>query len=299
MTTTVRLKASQIYKDWHVIDAAGRPLGRVASEAATLLRGKHKPTFERHLDCGDFVIIVNAASVRVTGRKAEQMAYYTHSGYPGGLRRRSFADQMQLHPDRIIEDAVKGMLPGGPLGKQMAKHLKVYAGPGHPHESQVVGSERARAARNANQAALLHASPKPPARLRPLSVPALTQAPAPEAHAPAAGKKPRQPAVAAVETAAVQAPPPETTPAERPKRTRKPVEPAAEAPVAEPAAEAPVAVTVEVPAEEAPEAPKKRAPRKKAEQAESSIEAPVASEAPAEAEPKKPARRRTAATQEE
>lgn len=297
MTTTVRLKASQIYKDWHVIDAAGRSLGRVASEAAVLLRGKHKPTFERHMDCGDFVIVVNAAQVKVTGRKAEQMAYYTHSGYPGGLRRRSYSDQMRLHPDRIIEDAVKGMLPGGPLGKQMAKHLKVYPGPRHPHESQVVGSERARVAREANQAALLQAAPKPPPRLRPLSVPdvapepvAAVPAPAP---APAPEKKPRRAAAAAPEAAveaavpAAEAPPAPEAP---PKRTRKPAAPAATA-AASAVAEAPTAEAAEVSAE----APKKRAPRKKAETAE----APATAEASSEAAPKKPARRRTAASQEE
>ncbi|KAA0236710.1 50S ribosomal protein L13 [bacterium] len=290
MNTTVRLKASQIYKDWHVIDAAGRPLGRVASEAAALLRGKHKPTFERHLDCGDFVIIVNAASVRVTGRKAEQMAYYSHSGFPGGLRRRSFTDQMQLHPDRIIEDAVKGMLPGGPLGKAMARHLKVYAGPNHPHASQVVGSERARTAREANQAALLQAAPRPPARLRPLSIPQQPAEPLAEKPALAPAKKSRKPAAVSSEAVAVQAAPPEPAGEERPKRTRKPAEPAAE-PVSTEAVAA-------LPAETA-EAPKKRAPRKKAEQAEASSEAPAAAQAPSEDAPKKPARRRTAPKQEE
>lgn len=297
MTTTVRLKASQIYKDWHVIDAAGRSLGRVASEAAILLRGKHKPTFERHMDCGDFVIVVNAAQVKVTGRKAEQMAYYTHSGYPGGLRRRSYSDQMRLHPDRIIEDAVKGMLPGGPLGKQMAKHLKVYPGPRHPHESQVVGSERARTAREANQAALLQASPKPPPRLRPLSVPDVAPEPvaAVPAPAPAPEKKPRRAAAAAPEAAVEAAVPAEAAPAPEapPKRTRKPAAPAARA-AAPAVAEAPTAEA----AEAAAEAPKKRAPRKKAETA-AAPETPAAAEAPSEEAPKKPARRRTAARQEE
>jgi len=164
MNTTVRVKASQIYKDWHVIDAAGRPLGRVASEAASLLKGKHKPTYEPHLDDGDFVIIVNAAQVKVTGRKREQKRYYRHSGYPGGLRTRTFVEQQTRFPDRVVEKAVWGMLPGGSLGEQILKHLKVYAGPRHPHESQIVGSERARAAREV-------ALPPMPARLRPLSVP--------------------------------------------------------------------------------------------------------------------------------
>ncbi len=147
MNTTVRIKASEIYKDWHVIDAAGRPLGRVASEAAILLRGKHKPTYEPHLDDGDFVIVINASQVKLTGRKREQNKYYTHSGYPGGLKTRTFVEQQTKFPDRIIEKAVWGMLPGGTLGESMQKHLKVYRGPNHPHESQVTGSARAQAAR--------------------------------------------------------------------------------------------------------------------------------------------------------
>jgi large subunit ribosomal protein L13 len=117
MNTTVRIKASEIYKDWHVIDAAGRPLGRVASEAAILLRGKHKPTFEPHLDDGDFVIIINAGQVRVTGRKSEQIKYHRHSGYPGGLRTRTFEEQFARFPERVLEQAVWGMLPKGPLGE--------------------------------------------------------------------------------------------------------------------------------------------------------------------------------------
>lgn len=170
MNTTVRLKASEITKDWHVIDAAGRPLGRVASEAAVLLRGKHKPTFEPHLDGGDFVIIINASQVRVTGRKASQIKYYRHSGYPGGLRTRTFEEQFARFPERVIEQAVWGMLPGGPLGKAILRHLKVYRGPNHPHQSQVTGSERAKAAR---EAAVAEAGPSPlkVRKLRPLSVP--------------------------------------------------------------------------------------------------------------------------------
>ncbi len=143
MNGTVRLKASQITKDWRVIDAAGRPLGRVASEAAALLRGKHKPTFEPHLDGGDYVIIVNASKVVLTGRKAEQRKFYRHSGYPGGLKSRTWEEQFGRHPDRVLEKSVWGMLPKGTLGEQMLKHLKVYKGPDHPHQSQIIGSERA------------------------------------------------------------------------------------------------------------------------------------------------------------
>src|SRR5262249_20104630 len=143
--------ASEIYKDWRVIDAAGRPLGRVATEAATYLRGKHKPTYEPHLDDGDFVIVINAGQVRVTGNKAEQIKYHSHSGYPRGLRTRTFVDEFARYPERVIERAVWGMLPGGTLGESMIKHLKVYRGAHHPHQSQVTGSDRARAAREAAQ----------------------------------------------------------------------------------------------------------------------------------------------------
>jgi len=182
MNTTVRMKASQITKNWHVIDAAGRPLGRVATEAATLLRGKHKPTYEPHLDDGDFVIVVNASKVRLTGKKAETKTYYRHSGYPGGLRARSFTEQLARFPDRVIEQAVWGMLPGGPLGEAMLRHLKVYAGPNHPHQSQIISSEKARESRAAELAGLANIAYRPK-RLRPLSVPTGI-APAVEAAAP-------------------------------------------------------------------------------------------------------------------
>jgi large subunit ribosomal protein L13 len=170
MNTTVRIKASEIYKDWHVIDAAGRPLGRVATEAATLLRGKHKPTYEPHLDDGDFVIVINAAQVRVTGRKAEQIKYYSHSGYPGGLKTRSYEDQLARFPERVLEKAIWGMLPGGPLGEKMFKHLKVYKTAHHPHQSQLAGSQKAKELRDEEQKALAETPRKVP-RLRPLSVP--------------------------------------------------------------------------------------------------------------------------------
>lgn len=168
MNTTVRIKASQIYKDWHVIDAAGQPLGLLATQIATLLRGKHKPTYEPHLDDGDFVIVVNAAKVRVSGKKAQERVYYRHSGYPGGLKSRSFTEQLQRFPEKIIERAVWGMLPKGPLGKQMMRHLKVYGGPEHPHQAQVIASQRAQEAR---KAALdqLPTTPYRPKGLRPLT----------------------------------------------------------------------------------------------------------------------------------
>ena len=174
MTATVRRRASELRKDWHVVDAAGRPLGRVASEVAVLLRGKHKPDFEPHLDGGDFVIIVNAGKVRLSGRKAEQKVYYRHSGYPGNLRRRTFAEQMARRPELVLERAVRGMLPKGPLGKRLRRHLKVYPGPDHPHEAQVTGSLRAREAAAEREAGALReriANPPKPPLLRPLSVP--------------------------------------------------------------------------------------------------------------------------------
>ncbi len=132
-------KASDIVRKWHVVDASGQTLGRLATKVAILLRGKHKPLYAPHLDTGDFVIVVNAAEIRVTGKKAEQKTYYRHSGYPGGLKSTSFAKLRQEHPTRIIEHAVKGMLPHNRLGAAMLKKLKVYAGPDHPHQAQVRG----------------------------------------------------------------------------------------------------------------------------------------------------------------
>ena len=174
MTTTVRRKAADIRKAWHVVDASDRALGRVASEVAVLLRGKHKPTYEPHLDDGDFVIIINASKVRLSGRKAEQKVYFRHSGYPGGLHERTFAEQMARRPERVLERAVRGMLPKGPLGKRLRRHLKVYPSAEHPHESQIVGAGRASEAITEAEAeafqALIENPPKPP-RLRPLGVP--------------------------------------------------------------------------------------------------------------------------------
>ncbi|MBI3978987.1 MAG: 50S ribosomal protein L13 [Chloroflexi bacterium] len=144
---------ADIKRRWHVIDAAGQPLGRVATVAASLLRGKHKPIFSPHLDTGDFVVIVNAAKVALTGRKAEQKMYYRHSGYPGGLRRTTFEEMMAKRPERVVELAVKGMLPHRPLGRAMFRKLKVYAGPTHPHQSQIVGQTRAEAQPSASEAA--------------------------------------------------------------------------------------------------------------------------------------------------
>jgi large subunit ribosomal protein L13 len=134
---TYSTKASDIEREWHVIDASGKTLGRLASEVAQLLRGKHKPIYVPHLDTGDYVIVINADKVRVTGNKAKQKLYYRHSGYPGGLKSTSLAEMMESQPTRAIEHAVRGMLPKNPLGRAMFKKLKVYAGPNHPHQALV------------------------------------------------------------------------------------------------------------------------------------------------------------------
>lgn len=134
---TYSVKGSDIERCWHVLDASGRTLGRLATEAAVLLQGKGKPMYSKHLDVGDFVIVINAAMVRVTGKKAEQKTYYRHTQYPGGLRRTTFAKMMETHPARVIEHAVKGMLPHNSQGRAMARRLKVYAEDTHPHQSQV------------------------------------------------------------------------------------------------------------------------------------------------------------------
>ena len=129
-------KDSDITRRWHVIDASDVVLGRLASHVAVLLRGKHKPIFAPHVDTGDFVIVVNAAKVSLSGSKLEQKHAYRHSGYPGGLRSVSYASLMESHPERVVEKAVKGMLPKNALGRKTLRKLKVYAGPDHPHQAQ-------------------------------------------------------------------------------------------------------------------------------------------------------------------
>ena len=129
-------KSSDVQRQWHVIDASDVVLGRLASQAAKLLRGKHKPIYAPHVDTGDFVIIVNAAKVAMTGNKRVQTMYRRHSGYPGGLRETSYDEMLNTRPQLIVEKAIKGMLPHTSLGRQMASKLKVYAGPTHPHQAQ-------------------------------------------------------------------------------------------------------------------------------------------------------------------
>ena len=140
---TATAKANDLRPRWHVLDADGQVLGRLAVQIAHLLKGKHKPNYSPHMLTGDFVIVINAAKIRVTGRKAEQKVYYSHSQYPGGLKEVPYESMMARHPTRIIEHAVKGMLPHNRLGRQMLRRLKVYANAEHPHESQVAGSLKA------------------------------------------------------------------------------------------------------------------------------------------------------------
>lgn len=141
---TVSTKRADIEREWRVIDATNRPLGRLASEVAGLLRGKHKPIFTPSLDTGDFVIVINAASVKLTGRKADKEEYFRNSGYPGGDTYVLMRDMLQKRPTRVIEHAVKGMLPRNSLGRAMFRKLKVYAGAEHPHQSQVAGAQSAK-----------------------------------------------------------------------------------------------------------------------------------------------------------
>ena len=133
---TFSAKQHEVVRDWYVIDATDKVLGRVASEVARRLRGKHKPEFTPHVDTGDFIVIVNADKLRVTGAKFEDKKYYRHSGYPGGIYETNFRKMQERHPGRALEKAVKGMLPKGPLGYAMIKKMKVYAGSEHPHSAQ-------------------------------------------------------------------------------------------------------------------------------------------------------------------
>ncbi len=133
---TYMAKPADIQRDWYIIDAAGKPLGRVSTEAARLLRGKHKPIFTPNMDTGDFIIIINADKVVLTGNKLEQKKYYHYSGYPGGLREVAYKDLMATRPTLVLEKAVRGMLPHNRLGRSLFTKLKVYAGSEHPHAAQ-------------------------------------------------------------------------------------------------------------------------------------------------------------------
>jgi large subunit ribosomal protein L13 len=133
---TISANPATVKRDWYVIDANGKTLGRMAAEIATRLRGKHKPEYTPHVDTGDYIVVVNAEKVRVTGNKAKDKMYYRHTGYVGGIKSLSFEKMIAKAPERTIESAVKGMLPKGPLGRAMFKKLKVYAGNEHPHAAQ-------------------------------------------------------------------------------------------------------------------------------------------------------------------
>ena len=133
---TYYAKSNEVEREWVLIDAKDQVLGRVAAKAAYILKGKHKPTYTPHVDTGDFVIIINADKVRVTGQKALKKEYFHHTNHPGGLKSETFAEAMQKHPERVIEHAVKGMLPKTTLGRAQGLKLKVYAGPEHPHAAQ-------------------------------------------------------------------------------------------------------------------------------------------------------------------
>ena len=136
MGTTVSAKPAEVKRDWFVVDAEGKTLGRLASEIALRLRGKHKPIYTPHVDTGDYIVVVNAEKVRVTGKKATDKMYYRHTGYVGNLKSISFEKLIDKSPERVIELAVKGMLPKNPLGRDMYRKLKVYAGPEHNHQAQ-------------------------------------------------------------------------------------------------------------------------------------------------------------------
>lgn len=136
--TTVSAKPAEVRHDWYVVDAAGVTLGRLATEIARRLRGKHKPEYTPHVDTGDYIVVVNAEKVQVTGRKFTDKMYHHHTGYPGGIKSVSFEKLQASHPERILERAVKGMLPKGPLGRAMFRKLKIYAGNEHPHAAQQV-----------------------------------------------------------------------------------------------------------------------------------------------------------------
>lgn len=182
---TYSTKMHEVTHTWHVIDATDQPLGRLASQVATLLRGKHKPIYQPNLPVGDFVVVVNAERVKLTGNKAEAKTYYRHSQYPGGLKRVQFRQQLEKHPTRAIEKAVKGMLPHTSLGRKLFTRLKVYAGPEHPHAAQIaagpqptVGRRRrmSRAAAEAAPAAAARTAPMPAAAAEPAApVPAEPQ----------------------------------------------------------------------------------------------------------------------------
>ncbi len=139
---TFSAKSHEVKREWKVIDAQGKTLGRMATDIARILQGKHKPIYTPHADTGDYVVVINAEKVVATGSKEQDKKYYRHTGYPGGIKERTLSEMRDQFPERVIELAIKRMLPKGPLGRDMYRKLKVYAGPEHPHQAQVAGSEK-------------------------------------------------------------------------------------------------------------------------------------------------------------
>ena len=136
MKKTYVTKPAEVERSWYVVDAEGKTLGRLATGIAQILRGKHKPIFSYSVDAGDYVVVINSEKIHVTGRRKDQKVYYRHSGYSGGLTEITLRQQLETYPNRVLESAVRGMLPKNPLGRKMFRKLKVYAGPDHPHEAQ-------------------------------------------------------------------------------------------------------------------------------------------------------------------
>ena len=134
--STISAKPAEVERDWYLVDASGKTLGRLASEIARRLRGKHKPVYTPHVDTGDYIVVINAEKIHVSGNKVTDKKYFRHSGYPGGIKEANFTQMIERHPEKVLELAVKGMLPRNPLGRAMFKKLKVYAGTEHRHTAQ-------------------------------------------------------------------------------------------------------------------------------------------------------------------
>ncbi|WP_018934663.1 50S ribosomal protein L13 [Thioalkalivibrio sp. ALJ24] len=134
--STISAKPAEVERDWFLVDASDKTLGRLATEIARRLRGKHKPVYTPHVDTGDYIVVINAEKIRVSGNKASDKMYYRHTGYPGGIKEANFTQMIERHPEKVLELAVKGMLPRNPLGRSMFRKLKVYAGSEHRHEAQ-------------------------------------------------------------------------------------------------------------------------------------------------------------------
>ena len=225
-----RTRGSELRPGWHVMDADGKTLGRLSTEIATLLQGKHKPIYVRHLNTGDYVVVVNAEKVRVTGKKLDQKVYYRHSGYPGGLKEETLRRVLDRTPTRAIRHAVKGMLPKNTVGRNMLSRLKLYVGDAHPHEAQVRGAQKAeerRLSAEADPAQEAEAETKPRTRARrravaPEAAPEAERTNEPSAQAEAIAEPPGQPAEAAEQPKSTSEQPAEAVaePPEQPKSLR-------------------------------------------------------------------------------